>query len=99
MVAGFPKLGNSTLNSRTWTLSPLLYLNLLNPYYFGNLQCAAAVLPRMHWNVYFVLMLGRVLAGAGTSILFSCFDTCTARDHRGLRQRLGLAFEDLALKC
>mmetsp|Transcript_8633 Transcript_8633/g.20513 ORF Transcript_8633/g.20513 Transcript_8633/m.20513 type:complete len:477 (+) Transcript_8633:59-1489(+) len=34
-----------------------------------------------HWNLYWVLLLGRVLAGAGTSILFSCFECWMVSEH------------------
>ena len=35
----------------------------------------------MHWNLYPVLILGRISAGIGTAILFSCFECWMVSEH------------------
>lgn len=55
---------------------------------FGRKRCCLAycvfhafAAMSMHWNVHAILLLGRVLAGAGTSILFSCFECWMVSEH------------------
>ncbi|CAJ1373002.1 unnamed protein product [Effrenium voratum] len=55
---------------------------------FGRKRCCmafcvlhglAAIL--IHWNVYAILIISRILAGAGTAILFSCFECWMVSEH------------------